>query len=36
MPQYIEKGTNYAFTIEHIQDITFSALHSVVVDFTKR
>ena len=36
MELYIEKGTNYAYTIERIQNITFKSLRSVVMDFTKR
>ena len=36
MELYIEKGTNYAYTIERIQNISFRSLRSVVVDFTKR
>lgn len=36
MAKLIEKGTNYAYTIERIKDITFTKLRSVVVDFTRR
>ena len=36
MAEHIEKGTNYAYTIERIQGITFKALRSVVVDFIRR
>ncbi len=36
MVTYLEKGTNYAYTIKHIKDITFKSLRNVVIDFTKR
>ena len=36
MAKLIERGTNYAYTIERIKDITFTKLRSVVVDFTRR
>lgn len=36
MAKLIEKGTNYAYTIERIKDITFTKLRSVVIDFTRR
>ena len=36
MANLIEKGTNYAYTIERIKDITFTKLRSMVVDFTRR
>ena len=36
MDKYLEKGTNYSYTIEHIKDITFAKLRSVAIDFTRR
>ena len=36
MAKIIEKGTNYAYTIERIKEITFKKLRSVAIDFTKR
>ena len=36
MAKYIERGTNYAYTIERIKDITFTKLRSVAIDFTRR
>ena len=36
MAKYIEKGTNYAYTIERIKNIDFRSLRSISVEFTKR
>ena len=36
MAIYIEKGTNYAYTIERIKNIRFRSLRSVSVEFTKK
>ena len=36
MTQHIEKGTNYAYTVERMKEINFRSLRSVSVEFTKR
>ncbi len=36
MAQHIEKGTNYAYTVERMKEINFRSLRSVSVEFTKR
>ena len=36
MAKYIEVGTNYAYTIERIENITFTKLRAVAIDFTRR
>lgn len=36
MAKLTEKGTNYAYTIERIKEITFKKIRSVAIDFTKR
>lgn len=36
MAKYIEKGTNYAYTIERIKNIDFRSIRSVSIEFTKR
>ena len=36
MAQHIEKGTNYAYTVERIKELSFRSLRSVSVEFTKR
>ena len=36
MAKYIEEGTNYAYTIERIENITFTELRAVAIDFTRR
>lgn len=36
MAKYIEKGTNYAYTIERIKNIRFRSLRFVSVEFTKK
>ena len=36
MAQHIEKGTNYAYTVERMKELSFRSLRSVSVEFTKR
>ena len=36
MTQHIEKGTNYAYTVERMKELSFRSLRSVSVEFTKR
>lgn len=36
MAKYIEKGTNYVYTIERIKNIDFRSIRSVSIEFTKR
>ena len=36
MAQHIEKGTNYAYTVERMKEVSFRSLRSVSVEFTKR
>ena len=36
MAQHIEKGTNYAYTVERMKELSFRSLRSASVEFTKR
>ncbi|MBR2863601.1 MAG: sel1 repeat family protein, partial [Bacteroidaceae bacterium] len=36
MAKYIEQGTNYSYTIERIENITFAKLRGAAIDFTRR